>query len=204
MAERTDSDTTRRSERSRRAIYDSALELVGETGYGKLTIEAIAAHAGVGKQTIYRWWPSKADVLLEAFLDAAGRAADEGGGAALPDTGDIVADLRTVLRATVDEFNDPVFEAPYRALAAEGIANAGLGAEVTAKILEPRLRLFEQRLSAAAEAGQIASDVDPRMAVELIVAPLAQRWLRRTGPLDHIYADTLIDLALRGIGPRRV
>lgn len=61
-------DATRRSDRSRRAILDAALTLVGEVGYNKLTIEAIAARAGVGKQTIYRWWPSKAAVLLDASL----------------------------------------------------------------------------------------------------------------------------------------
>ena len=50
-------DATRRSERSRRAIYDAALALVAEVGYPRTTIEGIAARAGVGKQTIYRWWP---------------------------------------------------------------------------------------------------------------------------------------------------
>src|SRR5690606_18292671 len=59
-------DVSRRSERSRRAIFDAALALVGEVGYPKTTVEGIAARAGVGKQTIYRWWRSKADVLLDA------------------------------------------------------------------------------------------------------------------------------------------
>ena len=51
---------------SRQAILAAAMALAAEVGYSGLTIEAIAARAGVGKQTIYRWWPSKADVLLEA------------------------------------------------------------------------------------------------------------------------------------------
>ncbi|MFD3570518.1 TetR/AcrR family transcriptional regulator, partial [Streptomyces sp. NPDC058667] len=73
-------DASRRSERSRRAIFDAALALVTETGYAKTTIEGIAARAGVGKQTIYRWWPSKAAVLLDAFLDLQTRAAESLGG----------------------------------------------------------------------------------------------------------------------------
>ncbi len=117
-------DSTRRSERSRRAIYEAALSLVGEAGYARTTIEGIAARAGVGKQTIYRWWPSKAAVLLEAFIDLgeqAAKAAGSGDGVyEFPDTGDLAADLRTVLRATVDELVDPRYEAPTRALTAAG------------------------------------------------------------------------------------
>src|SRR3954468_16171811 len=94
-------DSARRSQRSRRAIYDAALALVAEAGYQKTTIEGIAARAGVGKQTIYRWWPSRAAVLLEAFVDLNERAAEAVGeiAAAIPDTGDLVADLKLVLRA---------------------------------------------------------------------------------------------------------
>ena len=61
-----------RSEASRQATLMAALELAAEIGYGRLTIEGIAARAGVGKQTIYRWWPSKADILLEAGAAKAG------------------------------------------------------------------------------------------------------------------------------------
>lgn len=66
----TSPSSVRRSERSRRAILRSALDLCTERGYGHVTIEAIAAGAGVSKKTIYRWWPSKGAVLLEAFTDA--------------------------------------------------------------------------------------------------------------------------------------
>ncbi|GAA4082682.1 TetR/AcrR family transcriptional regulator [Streptomyces hundungensis] len=193
-------DASRRSERSRRAIYEAALTLVGEAGYGRTTIEGIAARAGVGKQTIYRWWPSKAEVLLEAFLDRGERAAE--GEAALPDTGDLEADLKQVLRATVDELTDPGFEAPYRALAAEGVIDAELGARFVTRLLEPGLQLYVDRLGAAREAGQLAPGVDPRIAVELLVGPLTHRWLLRTLPLTHAYADSLVDYALRGIVPR--
>ncbi|MFE1508321.1 TetR/AcrR family transcriptional regulator [Streptomyces sp. NPDC058726] len=202
-------DATRRSERSRRAIYDAALALVAEIGYPRTTIEGIASRAGVGKQTIYRWWPSKADVLLEAFLDLsdqAAQAAQADGTAddaayALPDTGDLAADLKYVLRATVDELHDPAFEAPSRALAAEGVVNEELGRRFVARLLEPQLQLYVDRLRAAQEAGDVRADIDPRIALELFVSPLAQRWLQYTAPITYEYTDTLVDYALNGLAP---
>ncbi|MFF3874270.1 TetR/AcrR family transcriptional regulator [Streptomyces sp. NPDC001978] len=197
-------DATRRSERSRRAIYAAALALVAEAGYPKTTVEGIAARAGVGKQTIYRWWSSKADVLLEAFLDLGEQAARDLGQEpyVIPDTGDLAADLKTVLRATVDELLDPRFEAPARALAAEGLVNEPLGREFVTKLLEPQLQLYVDRLRSAQDAGAVRPEVDPRIALELFVSPLAQRWLQHTGPISYDYTDTLVDYALYGLAPR--
>ncbi|EFG06580.1 TetR family transcriptional regulator [Streptomyces clavuligerus] len=198
-------DSRRRSERSRRAIHEAALALVTEIGYGRTTIEGIASRAGVGKQTIYRWWPSKAAVLMEAFLDLAEQTAEgvpEGAEPEIPDTGDLAADLRLVLRATVDEMNNPVFDAPARALAAEGVIDAGLGAQFVEKLLEPQLQLYVRRLRAAEEAGDIRPGLDHRTALELLVGPITHRWLLRTLPLTHAYADTLVDYALYGLAPR--
>ncbi|MFI9598604.1 TetR/AcrR family transcriptional regulator [Streptomyces sp. NPDC004069] len=213
MADKPAPDASRRSEKSRRAIYAAALALVAETGYPKTTIESIAARAGVGKQTIYRWWPSKAEVLMEAFLDlgeqAAARQGDEQGDGpgegppdGIPDTGDLAADLKAVLRATVDELLDPAFEAPARALAAEGVVNERLGRQFVAKLLEPQLELYVRRLRSAQDAGAVRPGVDPRIALELFVSPLAQRWLQRTAPISYAYTDTLVDYALYGLAPR--
>ncbi|MCB5169093.1 TetR/AcrR family transcriptional regulator [Streptomyces bambusae] len=192
-------DATRRSERSRRAILDAALALVGEVGYNKLTVEAIAARAGVGKQTIYRWWPSKAAVLLDASLALAGSAAEEGGWAGFPDTGDLAADLKLVLRATVDEMADASYDASARALTAAAATDPELGARFTEQLLMPQLGMYEERLRSAAAAGQIAADADVRLAVEMLLGPLTHRWLLRTAPLSHAYADALVDQVLRGL-----
>ena len=87
MAESTP-DAGRRNERARLAILDASLALVGELGYDNVSIEAIARRAGVGKQTIYRWWPSKGAVVLEAATHSLDPVVK------FPDTGDVVADLR--------------------------------------------------------------------------------------------------------------
>ncbi|WP_406149610.1 TetR/AcrR family transcriptional regulator [Streptomyces sp. NBC_01012] len=207
MPSRKAPDPSRRSDRSRRAICDAALALVGEVGYARTTIEGIAARAGVGKQTIYRWWPSKAAVLMEAFIDENARrsaevegvAVGEDGAPEIPDTGDLAADLKLVLRATVDGLNDPTGAAPTRALAAEGIIDPALGARFVENLLEPQLQLYVTRLRAAQEAGEVRADIDPRVALELLIAPLTHRWLLRTLPLTHAYADAVVDLTLRGI-----
>ena len=74
-------------------ILEATRELLAVSSYGELSMESIAAHAHVGKKTLYRRWPSKAPLVAEAVLDAYGR----GGSFAAPDTGDIRADLRAWL-----------------------------------------------------------------------------------------------------------
>ena len=190
-------EPSRRSERSRQAILTAAVELVGEVGYARLTIEAIAARAGVGKQTIYRWWASKGAVVLDAFVELSGGSQP----AALPDTGDLEADLKTVLRATVKELTDPRFELPSRALTAESQADPALAQQFVEAVLRPQLRVLQERLRAAQQAGQVAKGVDLGIAVELLVGPLFHRWLLRTAPLTRAYADTVAELAVAALRP---
>ncbi|MFD0905241.1 TetR/AcrR family transcriptional regulator [Actinomadura sediminis] len=187
----------RRSERSRRAILDATRALISEVGYAKTSIEAIAARAGVGKQTIYRWWPSKGAVIFDSFL-----ALSEGaGGTALPDTGDLEADLKTVLRATAAEFADPEFEAPIRALGTEIINDPELAAQYREKLAGPVDEAKKARLRSGQEAGQLAADADLDLVLEMLYAPLAQRWLYRSGPLTPEYADALVEATLRAFRP---
>ncbi|WP_373456817.1 MULTISPECIES: TetR/AcrR family transcriptional regulator [Brevibacterium] len=79
-------NVARRSERARTAILTSALQLARDVGYSRMSIEGIAADAGVGKQTIYRWWPSKAAVVFDAILE---QNSQDGGEVVIPDTGDV-------------------------------------------------------------------------------------------------------------------
>jgi AcrR family transcriptional regulator len=191
-------DPTRRNERSRQAVLQATRELVSEVGYAKLSIEGIAARAGVGKQTIYRWWRSKGAVVFDSFL-ALSEGAD---GMALPDTGDIEADLKAVMRATAAEFTDPAFEAPIRALNLEIVGDPELAAQYREKLAGPVDEAKKERLRSAQRAGQIAEDADLDLALELLYAPLYQRWLLRAGPITPEYADALVDHLLRALRPR--
>ncbi|MBE3008746.1 TetR/AcrR family transcriptional regulator [Microbispora sp. NEAU-D428] len=191
--------TRRRSEASRRAILSAAFELVGEVGYAKLSIEGIAARAGVGKQTIYRWWPSKGAVLFDAFLML---SEGTGGSPALPDTGDLDADLKAVLRATVAELNDPRYDEPMRALNTEILHDPALAAAYAERLDGPMKELKKQRLRSAQRAGQLSGDLDLDVAIEMLWGPLLNRWLQRSGPLTPEYADTVVETALNGLRPR--
>jgi AcrR family transcriptional regulator len=192
-------DHSRRSERSRQAILEATRALISEVGYGKVSIEAIAARAGVGKQTIYRWWPSKGAVIFDSFLALSQDA--EGEGMALPDTGDLEADLKLVMRATAAEFADPDFERPIRALNTEIITDPDLAAQYHDKLARPVDEAKKARLRSAQQAGQLAPDADLDLVLETLYAPLLQRWLLRSGPLTAEYADSLVDITLRAFRP---
>ncbi|MFI5982329.1 TetR/AcrR family transcriptional regulator [Streptomyces sp. NPDC051555] len=209
-------NAARRSEASRRAILTAAFDLAGELGYGKLNIEAIATRAGVGKQTIYRWWPSKGAVLFDAFRmlseghgtghgTGQGTGHDEGRGedpaAGLPDTGDLAADLKVVLRETLAELRDPRIAEPMRALTIEVAGDPELAAQYAEHLDEPVRALKRRRLGAAQQAGQLAPGIDLDLAIDVIWGPLLNRWLLRTGPLTPAYTDALVDNALHGLRP---
>jgi AcrR family transcriptional regulator len=195
MGEAKTPDASRRSERSRQAILKAVVEQVGEVGYTRLTIEAVAARAGVGKQTIYRWWPTKGALVLDAFMALLGEPA------ALPDTGDVARDLKVVMRATLVELVNPRFELPSRALTAETQMDPALAKQFVDALMRPNLEATKERLRVAQRAGQVAEGVDLDVAVELLFGPVYHRWLLRTAPLTERYADTVVDYVLAALRP---
>ncbi|MBW4719412.1 TetR/AcrR family transcriptional regulator [Saccharothrix obliqua] len=180
-------DPARRSDRSRQAILVAALELVESVGYAKLTIESVAARARVGKQTIYRWWSSKGALLFDALVEL------EASGRVVRPWGELGDDLKAELRAAVDELARRRFDQVCRVLVHEART------DLVALLLAPRRVVLEQRLAAARRDGDIRADVDVPAAAELLLAPVYQRWLLRTGPLSGSFSDTLVDLTLRAL-----
>jgi AcrR family transcriptional regulator len=193
-ADRKPPDPARRNERSRQAILTATADLLGEVGYTKLAVEAIAARAGVGKQTIYRWWPDKGAVVLDAYLVLVGADQD----LALPDSGDLEADLRKVLGFMVDSLAEPVFEQRYRALLTAIQDNPELAAALLDRLLKPWLEATKERLRAAQQAGQIG-DVNLEVAAELLYGPIYYRWLLRTAPISRQYLDAVVAMILRAL-----
>ncbi|RYY49045.1 MAG: TetR/AcrR family transcriptional regulator [Actinomycetales bacterium] len=188
----------RRSARARSAVLDAALSLVTEVPYGRLTMESIAARAGVSKATLYRWWSSKGAVVVEALAEQ--NRSDMAYG--LPDSGDLAADLAAVLRAIVDELADPAHDALLRALSVETLLDADLRAQVLNTIFTPQLDAFAARFATARSAGRIGADADDLEAMELVVAPIFHRWQQGTAPLTHAYADAVAARAVRALEVR--
>jgi AcrR family transcriptional regulator len=180
-------DAARRSDRSRRAILVAALELVEALGYSRLTIEAVADRAGVGKQTIYRWWPSKGPLLFDAFVEFGPAATDA------PPSGVVAVDLKRELRSAVEELAERRFDQVCRLLAHEERT------DLVTLLLMPRRMALEERLHTARRLGDVRPDVDVPAAVELLLGPVYQRWFLRTAPLTGEFADAVVDLVLRAL-----
>ncbi len=195
-AARNGPDETRRSERARLAILAASAELIRTVGYDNMTIEAIAATAGVGKQTIYRWWPSKAAVVLDMWAPGVHPRIE------FPDTGDLAADLKSQLKAVIDLSADPLFGPTFRALVADGQHDEALAEQLLERIFRPRIAACKQRLRAAQTAGQLHPDIDLDIAVDLLYGGFYHRYLLRIAPLSHQHADAIVDAALNGIGPQ--
>ncbi|MFJ6793760.1 TetR/AcrR family transcriptional regulator [Streptomyces sp. NPDC091268] len=182
-----------RSEHSRQAIIDAAFGLCAERGFAAITIEGIAARAGVGKTTIYRWWPSKAAILIEGVENARDAAA------AFPDTGDIHADLAAQTSSVMQLFQTE-FGTIWRGLIAAAQSDEAAADGVT-RILRVSIDACVARLAKARDAGQIRADLDLELAVEIIYGPIYHTWLLRTRPVPEAYMETVLAALLPALGP---
>ncbi|MEV0914937.1 TetR/AcrR family transcriptional regulator [Streptomyces sp. NPDC049967] len=190
----TSPSSLRRSESSRRATLEAALDLCTERGYGRVTVEAIAARAGVSKKTIYRWWPSKSAVLLEAFTEALVQAAPSA------DTDDIAADLRTHVNGAVGVLSVPPFGPAYAGILSELHHDDELAETVRTQLIEPRFEEVVVRLRVAQERGQIPPGADLRLAVEMLYGPVYYRHVLRKPMQDPEAVALLVDHVLRSLG----
>ena len=192
---------TRRRESSRLAILDAAIALCREEGYAKLSIEGIASRAGAGKHTIYRWWPNKAAVLMDA-LDREMTA----GSATFPRTEDFLADMRATVATVTAIQADPAFGPVIAALIAEAQQEPGGGRQLLEGFFKPRRIPILERMQQAQADGQLPASVDLEQVLEVIFGALYHRLLLQSGPLDRAYADFVVDLVLSRLAlssPRR-
>lgn len=176
-----------RSEKARQSVLAAMRRALTMASYSDVTIEGLALEAEVSKQTIYRWWPSKAAILGEALLEGDLPDFD------LPVTDNLRADLRAVLSA-----QSPDAVALARALIAVTATDPELGLKLNARLAAPLREWTAQRLARAVEAGEVRADVDAAAVADQLIAVGSYAALLGE-PMDAARVDGMVEVILRGI-----
>jgi AcrR family transcriptional regulator len=176
-------------------ILDAALETLAERGFQAATIESIAARAGVGRNTIYRRWSSKeeliADALQKLVVDIDLRDGD-----------DIHALLLDWIRDFVRVFGDPLYGRILPAVLGEVQANPVFAQMYAERVVRPRYEALVGILRRAAERGALRRDADVEQIADLLAAPPFVRVLRiGLPPITEHYAEHLLETIWRGVSP---
>jgi AcrR family transcriptional regulator len=186
----------RRSERSHEAIIGATQELLVERGYPDLTIEGIAARAGVGKQTIYRWWPSKAALVLEAYL--AGSEA-----VPLPAEGTTPhEDVTALLGWLIAVLAQPIGGHVVGGLVSDLQHDPDLAEGFHRDVVPARRQAMVAALERGRDRGEIRADADLELAVDALHGAVFYRLLLSGRPLDADFADHLAEQTLAGLAQR--
>jgi AcrR family transcriptional regulator len=183
-----------RSEKARKAVLDAAAELLLARGLSAVSMDAVAEQAGVSKATIYRWWPTKETLALDAlFTDwAAARPYPQ-------DTGSLRGDLRSLLRPWVRLATSRPYGRVIAALLAEAQTDPVFAAEYRQRVVEPRRDQARAVFGRAIERGEIPADTKVEVALDLLYGPFYHRLLHGHAPLDDRFTQDVIDMALAGI-----
>lgn len=188
MTEATRPPGRPRSEATRQAVLESAAHLLDTETYRSISIERIAAEAKVGKQSIYRWWDSKADVLLEAFTDRALKRLP-----VLEPTGRALDDLEALLRLFfVNVRNETIFKT-LTGLIAEAQTDPEFRAKFHSTFVATRRGMMREVLRAGVAGGQLRPDLGIETILDIIYGAFWYRLLSGTAePLDDSFARTLV------------
>ncbi|HEY3481772.1 MAG TPA: TetR/AcrR family transcriptional regulator [Streptomyces sp.] len=169
-----------RSETARRAVLDAALQLCQSGGYQALTIKGIAETAGVGRQTVYRWWPAKQDVLLDALRDLGLRKAEH----LDPDSGDTLRDLRALLTATF-ALTHQVTGKALIGLMAEAQHDPELSHRLQSTVIGPRRHALRTLLARGVERGELSdADISLDLVVDFAFGTMWYRLISHHAPVD--------------------
>ena len=186
-----------RSEESRQSILRSTLKLLKEDGgFAELSIEAIAADANVGKTTVYRWWPTKAALVADAFAVSAN---DE---LLFPDTGSVQDDMTLQMRRLIRVFRSERGKV-VAALLAGGQSDPELIEAFRERFLWPRRKQAYQTLQRGIERGELPADTDLDLVLDTLYGPIYMRFLIRHQKLDETFADGICGLVLGGLKKQR-
>lgn len=181
-----------RSDTSRSAILKAAYQMLREGGYAQFTVEGVAARAGAGKATIYRWWSNKGTLAVEAFLVAVAPRMD-----AIKPTDDPLDDLRRHLHTAAGIYRGRAGQL-IRELLALGHADAETGRLLFSGYLTPRREAGLVALRRVEEAGLLRPGVDVEVLADALWGPIFHRLVVVHSTLERAFIDRLLDVVLEG------
>jgi AcrR family transcriptional regulator len=187
-----------RSESTQQSIMDAATKLLESETYRSISIERIAAEAKVGKQSIYRWWDSKADVLLEAFTDRALKRLPS-----LEATGHAMTDLESLLRLFFSNLQQTSIRKTLTGLIAEAQLDPEFREKFHAVFVTARRELMRGILVQGIEKSELAANMDVELVLDLLYGAFWYRLLSgTTAPLDETFASDLVQILKPLLLPR--
>ncbi len=178
-----------RSEQARVAILRSTLKLLEEKGFSELTIEGVAARARVGKATVYRWWPDKAALIIDAFAGSTTRKLH------FPDTGSVRTDMNQQMRQVIKIFRSRRGRIVSAILAA-GQNDKDVIAAFRERFMKPRRQEAYATLQRGILRGELSKDVDMDLVLDSLYGPIYMRFLIGHDKLTSSFVDGLCELIL--------
>jgi len=181
-----------RIERSRQSALDATLALVAETGFARLTIDAVAARAHVSKATVYRLWPGKDELITDAVATLVAEIT-------VPDTGTLAGDVRALMREAVALYANDRPKRLIPEVLCEMSHNPELARTFRSGWLRSRRRALEQVLRRARARGDLRGGLDFELCLDLIGGVIYYRFLVTGGKLNTKFADAATDVILNGL-----
>ncbi|HQZ36716.1 MAG TPA: TetR/AcrR family transcriptional regulator [Ilumatobacteraceae bacterium] len=175
-------------------ILEATLHLVAEVGIAGLTMDAVAAHAGVGKATIYRRWTSKEALMLDAWMVCVRKPSE-------PDTGTLQGDLEALMGGIDSPLTDSELQRVFPQMIAAAKVNPEV-AEAYAEYVEHRRAPLRAVLLRGVERGEIDPSADLDVVQDLLVAPIMYRWIVTDAPIDEAVIKQIIATVTAGIAVR--
>jgi AcrR family transcriptional regulator len=176
---------------SHEAIMDAVYALLQEKSVRDLSMEAVAKRAGVGKPTLYKWWPSKASLILAMFHERMVHKVEA------PDAESAEAIIRAKAHSLVDGFNG-LFGKVMAELIAEGQHDPDVLRDLNESLVSHRRSALIADIEHGISTSEFVKSTEPDLLVDMIFGPLFYRFLLRVAPVTREYADELIDGALEG------
>ncbi|SFJ70532.1 transcriptional regulator, TetR family [Paenibacillus sp. UNC496MF] len=181
-----------RNRAAQKAILLASYELLLQEGFKNVTVEKIAERAGVSKATIYKWWPNKAAVVMDGFLDAAAQRMP------VPNTGSVLEDVR-LHAANLCRFMVSPEGAIIAALIGEAQVDAVLAEAIRSRYIRPRREEAAAIIRRGADRGELGEGLDPALGVDVVYGPLFYRLLVTGEPLDESAVARLVEAAFGGL-----